>query len=191
MRDNFSPDEIERAKTDTQLFAEVFRRFAPRIFSYLASRIPTQSDAEELSGQIWEQVVKSLPKFKPVHEGSFPAWLFRIARNKLTDFYRKKKLQTVSLETIVNVSIETQSPTEELKKKEVFVLVVEVMAKLPKKQREAVELKYFSDLKNKEIAAVLKVDERTVASNLSRAVRKMHGLLDSDAVKLFSERYIK
>ena len=56
-----------------------------------------------------------------------------------------------------------------------FAHLRRLVEELPPRRREVISLKYFGGLQNREIAAVLGLDERTVASNLSRALNDLEG----------------
>jgi RNA polymerase sigma-70 factor (ECF subfamily) len=55
------------------------------VYRFILYRVRRAEDAEDLASEVCVRVVESLPK----QRGSFPAWVFRIARNLVTDAYRR------------------------------------------------------------------------------------------------------
>ena len=91
-----SDDDLVRLFTEKEewpleantAFQELYRRHAPGLLAYLLSRLAA-ADAEDLHQDVWQQVVESAPRC--YHGGSFRAWVFQIARNRLIDFHRKQR----------------------------------------------------------------------------------------------------
>ena len=76
---------IERARTgDTDAVAALYRLHAPAIFRYIAYRVPTEADAEDLTAEVFLRMVEGLPAYRS--EGApFEAWLYRIAAARVAD----------------------------------------------------------------------------------------------------------
>lgn len=65
----------------------LYQRFAEDVLAMLENRCPTSVSADDLSQEFWVRVWQSRTKFKG---GNVRAWLMKIARNLLIDYYRKK-----------------------------------------------------------------------------------------------------
>jgi RNA polymerase sigma-70 factor (ECF subfamily) len=106
----------------------------------------------------------------------FAAWLFRIAKNNVIDFYRKNN-ETVEInEEVIDESVraETERETERhIDKKR----ILRAMKELPEMQSHAIALKYFAERSNTEIAAILEKSETAVRILLSRGLKKMGDIL--------------
>ncbi|MGM0482419.1 MAG: RNA polymerase sigma factor, partial [Patescibacteria group bacterium] len=86
---------IERSKRDSNCFADMYRRYEPRVFAFFQRRVNSQEIAKDLTQETFTKAFGSLHRFD--HRGySYSSYLFTIARNLLVNHYRKKK--TVSLE---------------------------------------------------------------------------------------------
>lgn len=70
---------------------ELFERFHQAIYRFLAYRVGSKEDAEDLTQTVFLEMVKSLPQYRPRQNASFSSWLFRIARHRLIDHYRRQK----------------------------------------------------------------------------------------------------
>src|SRR5580658_6794181 len=60
-----------------------------RLLDFIRKRVPTQEDAEDILQDVFYELVNTYRLMKPVEQ--MASWLFTVARNKITDRYRKKK----------------------------------------------------------------------------------------------------
>jgi len=184
---SLSPDEedalIMQVATQPDAIRRLYRQYFPRVFAYVASRVATQQDAEDVTSDIFLKVVESISRFEYRGAGSFAAWLFRIAHNTVTQFYRVDDPTTL-LDALPDLPSADLPPDEVLSRKERFAQLKTLISELAPRRREIVTLRFFGGLRNQEIAAVLGLDERTVASHLCRALEDLQhkyqqeGLID-------------
>ncbi|MEQ8674766.1 MAG: sigma-70 family RNA polymerase sigma factor [Aggregatilineales bacterium] len=173
---------IERAKTDAEAFKVLYRQYFPRIFAYVAYRVGDKVDAEDLVAEIFAGMVEGLERFEYRGDGAFAAWLFRIAHNQVVKYYRRRKgyLPPVPLDDLPELHSDTPTPDERLMQKERLARLRDTITTLSPRRQEIVTLRFFGELKNKEIAEVLGIDERTVASHLCRALEDLANKYDRD-----------
>lgn len=162
-------------QTDPEAFRLLYRHYYPRVYAYVASRVARKADAEDLTADVFTQVVKWLKKFEYRGVGSFSAWVFRIAHNRLYQFYTQSRtmdapLPFESLDELPEIVSDSTSPEGAVARKEQFAHLHALIATLTPRRQEIVTLRYFGGLNNREIAAVLGLDETTIASHLSRAL---------------------
>lgn len=87
---------------DTDAFGQLYERYSPAVFRFLFSHIDNRLDAEDLTEDVFIRIWRSLPGYR--HQGiPFVAYVFRVARNRLIDYYRRSKRNKdqVSLDDIV------------------------------------------------------------------------------------------
>ena len=78
---------MEKAQDDR--ISEAFEREQPRLWSFIRKRVADRSDAEDILQEVFYELVEAYRATKPVEQVG--AWLFRVARNRITDLFRKKK----------------------------------------------------------------------------------------------------
>jgi len=89
---------LARARAnDPDALAELYDRFAPRIYAYLYRRIGERRLAEDLAGDVFVQSIAALRKGQ-FASASLEAWLYRMAHNRLVDHYRRERKELVPLE---------------------------------------------------------------------------------------------
>jgi len=145
-------------------------------------------DAEDITQEIFFQMVKSIPKLKD--PARFSSWLYRIAINRIKDYHRKKKLLRYFWVSSENDTIEAHAqnhinnPAEGVDKIEFWQEFFQAMGHLSPLEREVFILRFVDQLQIKEIVDVLSKNESTVKTHLYRALKKfkrntlLHALLE-------------
>jgi RNA polymerase sigma factor (sigma-70 family) len=81
------------AEQERRITAEIEER-GPRLRSFIRGRVPDAADAEDILQDVLFELVESYRAPQPVEQVG--AWLFRVARNRITDFFRKKKPEALA-----------------------------------------------------------------------------------------------
>lgn len=166
---------LEQLATQPNAFREVYREYFPRVYGYIAARVNSPHDAEDLVSETFLTVVEKLSTFDYRGKGSFAAWVFQIAYYKVGDYYRRKQPIDIQLDTIPHGH---PSLDDHLQHQETASEIRQHIRQLPQRRQEVITLRYFGGLRNNEIAQLLGLDERTVASHLSRALNDLHQALE-------------
>lgn len=115
---------------------------------------------------IQEMTYRCLKKIHTVKDPEYlQTWLIRILINICLDI--RKKQSRFELTDYIEIVSEQAQPLE----------LAEVIAELPIEQQELIYLRYFKDLKMKDIAQIQQVSEGTIKSRLHHALRKLRGIL--------------
>ena len=172
---------------DEQAYAMLMERYKKPVYHMLLKMVRNVDDAEDLTIEAFTKAFKNLYKFKKDY--TFSTWLFRIATNNSIDFIRKKKLDTMSLNTAyqdesgANVTIDVKDknldPQEEAIKAQKIELIQLFVTKLPAKYQRLVRLRYFKELSYEEIARELEAPLGTVKAQLHRARELLQDLIRS------------
>lgn len=165
---------IQAAERDPAAFAPLYEYYFPKVYTYVRYRIPANSDVEDIVAEIFLTVIKKLKQFEWRHGNSLAAWLFRIARNRVADFYRGNPRQPMPIDSLGSHRDSAPLPEDELLRQERLVRLQQLLNTLSSRQQEIITLKFFGQLRNQQIAQILGIDERTVASHLCRGIRELH-----------------
>jgi RNA polymerase sigma factor (sigma-70 family) len=81
---------LERiAARQDQRISEEIKRERHRLWNFIRKRVPDEADAEDILQDVFYELLEAYRLMKPVEQVG--AWLFRVARNRITDLFRKKK----------------------------------------------------------------------------------------------------
>ena len=80
-------DRVRRGESEA--LSLLYRQFLPGIFGYIAARVPDRATAEDLTSEVFLQMVEGASRLRARNEASFAAWLFQIARITVAGYYRK------------------------------------------------------------------------------------------------------
>lgn len=174
---------IEAAGRDPHAFRMLYRQYHRRVFAYVAYRVGRAEDAEDITADVFVRVVGGLRRFQWRGEGSFSAWLFRIAYNEIQRHHGRSrgKPAHIPLDELPELHGSQLTPDQEVQRKEQFEQLRRAIAALTPRRQEIITLKFFAELRNKEIAVVLNLDERTVAAHLHRALNDLERYLSAHA----------
>jgi len=190
---SFSPKAIEDFKLidkatiehDQSAYAELMNRYKKPVYHMILKMVRNVDDAEDLTIEAFAKAFKYLHRFKKDY--TFSTWLFRIATNNAIDFIRKKRLETLSLNSsykddsgdAVTIDVEDNDPNpmEEAIKMQRNELVRLFVTKLPPKYQRLVRLRYFDEMSYDEISKELEAPLGTVKAQLHRARELMYDLV--------------
>lgn len=164
---------VRVARDDPEAFGELCRRYAPDLYRYLRLRTGSEDDAADLTQQVFVRALAALPRYRE-RGMPFGAWLFRIARNPVTDAYRRKHV-TVSWDLMPEQleSHEAESVEEEVLRRETRVWLRSALDRLTEDEREVIALRFVTGLTLVEIAAVLGTSRSSVDRRIGRILRTL------------------
>lgn len=176
---------IERVQQhqDSAAFRLLYNQYFPKVYAYVGYRVPITEDTEDLVAETFLRVLKNLEAYEWRGEGSFAAWLFAIAHNLVSNYYRSHAIrqEQVDLSALDRLAEDPIRPLDVVSQRQRVVALQQLIRTLSPRRQEVITLKFFGGLRNKEIATLLGLDERTVASHLSRGLR--------DLYELYEQRY--
>ncbi len=149
---------------------DVYDHSLPRVFHYFCYKVGDPIVAEELTAITFEEAWKSRGNFRK-DVGQVQAWLSGIARNVISDHFRKKSRE-IPLEDIPESDF-SYSVEDNIQRDQTFQAIMASLNKFPDRERELVALKYGAELTNREIACMTGLSESNVGTILNRVVAKL------------------
>lgn len=163
--------------------ARLYERHAPALFAYLRQKTAAREDAEDILAQVFVAAIEQ-GEIDGLDERAQAAWLWKVARNKLVDAYRRSRLrQGMDLNQFTDLLYdedERHAPEQVSLKHEEYAHLYAHIAKLPPIQQETLRLRFANDLRCSEIAEVLGKREGTVRVMLSRTLNFLRGIYEKD-----------
>src|SRR5260370_14346068 len=93
--------QLDRARRgEPEALSALYRRLLPGVFGYIAARVPDRATAEDLTSDVFVQMVEHISRLRASDEASVAAWILQIARVTVPGYYRTRAHQPsfVSLE---------------------------------------------------------------------------------------------
>jgi RNA polymerase sigma-70 factor (ECF subfamily) len=169
-----TPDEeaamIAAAQRDPEIIAQIYQRFSKPVYRYFFSRAGNRADAEDLTAQVFYEVLQSLNRYRA--GGSFAAWLFTIARRRAVDHFRRRRPDVSLTEQIQSGGAGTDPLAETVRHEESHRLR-ELVGALDEADRELLRLRFAADLRLAEIARLLWRSEGAVKMSLHRLLQRL------------------
>jgi RNA polymerase sigma-70 factor, ECF subfamily len=155
----------------------LYDRYSPGIFRYLWYRLGDRCQAEDLTGEVFMRMLKSISGYRS--QGSpFRAWLYRIAHNLLVDAFRSERAaQEVSLEEAGELEGTGLPPSQQVERNLTLDTVRKSLENLAQPQREVVILRFIDDLSIAETALVLGKTEAAVKALQHRGLAALQAAL--------------
>ncbi|MBS3899158.1 MAG: RNA polymerase sigma factor [Dethiobacter sp.] len=176
-------DLVARAKHCPEAFGWLYDQNYSAILNYCIRRTGDVELAQDITAETFVKALKNIGRYE-WRGSSFSAWLYRIAGNELTSYYRKGANKTVSLEYLresqgfdpssqAELEEELIAAEEQLARFQEFLSCRQKISQLPIKYQEVITLRFFACRSLKDIAEILGKPEGTTKSLLHRGLKKL------------------
>jgi RNA polymerase sigma factor (sigma-70 family) len=173
------PSRITGMTEQDRQISEIIAQERSRLRNFILRRVPDPSDAEDIVQEVFYELVEANRLLMPIEHVT--GWLFRVARNRITDLFRKKKPETFSGVAVENehgelLQIEDLLPSPDAGPEALYfrnVLLDELelaLDELPEKQRDVFVAHELEGRSFKEMAAETGVGVNTLLSRKRYAV---------------------
>ncbi len=155
---------------DSKAVVEFYKSYSPNILSYLVKKLPRVEDAQELTNDVFLEAIDSLSMLRK--EQSTLSWLYRIAHNKMVDFYRKRKIKSVLLSNMPFLEIvesEINQPEFQYEKNKIRDSIELALHSLSVKYQKILRLHYEENVSVKTLAKIFNLSFKATESLLFRA----------------------
>lgn len=161
-------------------FEQIYKKFNNKVCNYIKFKVKDEMIAEELAADVMIKVYKKLEMFDET-KSTLTTWIFNIAKNTVIDYFRKAKLNTVSLENVMGVHLgedepeldhikaltDTESnPLDKMIETEISDKLYKKFDTLSESQKVVASLHFFDGLSYDEVAEQLSLPLGTVKAKL-------------------------
>lgn len=163
---------LRLARREEQALEDAYSAYAPTVLTYV-SRYVGPDEAEDVMQRTFLDAWRHAGRYDPSQR--FTGWLFTIAHRRAVDALRARRHQVVDVESLRELAGEDGRETVNR-----FADAADVraaLAQLPDHERIVVEMTYFDELSQREIAELLDVPLGTVKARASRGTRRLGGIM--------------
>lgn len=163
---------------DPDVWDILVHKYYDSVYFYCVRRCYGDCDiASDLTQDIFLKLVESLPRYRFI--GKFRNYLYTMAVNTCNNYLKKRHIEQIELTDNFTTDLDT-SLIDEILHDERKETVQKALDLLPEIQREVVILRYYHDLKVKDIATITGVGVSTVQSRIYQGLRKLEKILERE-----------
>jgi len=153
-------------------FEEIYKKYSREIYNYLLFLSCSREDAEDILQDVFVKFWKMFDNLIKLE--NLRAYLFRMARNRFIDIKRKRKrfIEGGIDEEIFN--FQSEDISEKIRKKE---FVRKLLSVLNEEEREIITLRFYEDMKFREISEITGMNENTLRVKYIRILEKLKKLI--------------
>jgi RNA polymerase sigma factor (sigma-70 family) len=158
----------------------IINEYSNRLFGFIQKRVPSTADAEDITQEVWYQLSR-VAELDTIEQIS--GWLFRVARNRITDNYRKQKPDLLldndaeneedSFDLKSVLMADTVSPEDENLKEIFWEALFEALDELPENQKNVFIWNELEDQTFQEISDKTGINIKTLISRKRYAVQHL------------------
>lgn len=170
-----------RVAADDSPLAQLYEQHGPALFAYLSHQMGSREVAEDVLVEVFVAALET-DRFVQMSEKEQVSWLWRVARNKGVDAYRRSQVRRgLDLSVVADyIDDKERSPELVLLQREAFAHLHSYLDRLTPGQRKAIQLRFAHGLRSSEIATVMGTHEGSVRSLLSRALNCLRTLYEKE-----------
>lgn len=174
--------DTKGAAITPESLARAYEEHAPTVYGFLLRMLRNEAEAQDVLQETFLQAWRQASRFED-RRGTVAGWLLVIARTRALDRIRASKTRSKYEVEAVRVILRGEERCHSRFDADKAKLA---LGRLPSEQREAIELAYFGDLSQSEIAATLGVPLGTVKTRIMLGMRKLRDLMNrADALLAF------
>lgn len=163
------------AQRHPERFADLYRKYVAQVYSFAFYELANHHDAEDVTERVFLSALSALPRFEERGDASssFRVWLFRIARNAISNHRRTLARRREAAADIVERAPAELEPERLALRSEEHIRAWQAVAGLPADRRRALILRFVEEMSIAEIAAVMERSEGAVRVLIHRALRSV------------------
>ncbi|WP_425284222.1 RNA polymerase sigma factor [Aquimarina amphilecti] len=170
---------LQTDKDINNAFTKLVSMYKQRLYWHIRNMIKNHDDTDDILQNVFIKVYKNISKFKG--DSKLYSWMYRIATNESITFLNQKaKKYNISNEELQQQLIENLEADVYFEGDEIQLKLQKAIALLPQKQQQVFNMKYFQELKYKEISEILETSEGALKASYHLASKKIEEYLKTN-----------
>ena len=160
---------------EASAFGLLYDKYQPVIYRFIYIKISHREEAEDLTHQVFLRAWENIYTYE-FRGFSFSSWLYYIARNKVIDHYRTRKI-TIDIESI-QISEEIKPNEKTIDEKLEIKKIKNAITKLRPVEQDVLIMRFIEELSPKEVAGILKKSEGSIRLIQHKALKNLKKILN-------------
>ena len=170
---------LQDPKLIKQAFGELVTLYKERLYWHIRNMVKDHNDTDDILQNTFMKIYQNIANFKG--DSLLFSWMYRIATNEAITFLKSKaKKIHLSSQDLQDRLIENLESDVYFEGDEIQLKLQKAIAKLPQKQQQVFNMKYFEELKYKEISEILGTSEGALKASYHIAAKKIEEFLKSN-----------
>ena len=179
LEENILLKRLQDPKLIKQAFGELVSLYKERLYWHIRNMVKDHDDTDDILQNTFIKIYQNIANFKG--DSLLYSWMYRIATNEAITFLNSKaKKIHLSSQDLQDKLIENLESDVYFEADEIQLKLQKAIAKLPQKQQQVFNMKYFEELKYKEISEILGTSEGALKASYHIAVKKIEDFLKTN-----------
>ena len=176
IEENLLIEQLKNVQTQDKAFRELMSLYKERLYWHIRKIVISHDDTDDVLQNTFVKVFRSIANFKA--ESKLYSWMYRIATNEAITFINKRaKKNNIDISEMQHQLVDNLHADVYFDGNEVQLKLQKAVASLPQKQQLVFNMKYFDDMKYREISDVLETSVGALKASYHHAVKKIETIL--------------
>lgn len=168
--------KLQNASTREEAFRELLQQYQERLYWQIRNIVKNHEDADDVLQNTFIKIFRNIEKFKG--ESRLFSWMYRIATNEAITFLNNRaKKQNITSEELQQQILENLENDVYFEGDEIQLKLQKAISTLPERQQQVFNMKYFQELKYKEISEILETSVGALKASYHHATKKIEEFL--------------
>lgn len=170
---------LQSEREGSDAFKLISKEYSQRVYWHIRKMVIDHDDANDITQDVFLKVWTKRKEFRA--ESSLFTWIYRIATNETLNFLNKKKRRMMVAFDEIEKELEKKLEQDPLISGDTIQLKLQkALLQLPEKQRLVFNMKYYDELKFREISEITGTSEGALKASYHLAVKKIEEFVNED-----------
>ena len=173
-------EQLQNAQTKEQAFRKLVATYKERLYWHIRKIVISHDDADDVLQNTFIKIFRGIDNFK--QESQLFSWMYRIATNESITFINKRaRERNIDISEYQHSLVSNLESDDNFNGDAIQLILQKAIQTLPTKQQLVFNLKYFDELKYKEMSEILETSEGALKASYFHAVKKIEEYIKNKA----------
>ncbi|OBX22304.1 MULTISPECIES: RNA polymerase sigma factor [Bizionia] len=171
--------DLKSESTRHVAFNDLVSQYKERLYWHIRHLVKSHDDTDDVLQNTFIKIYRNIDNFKG--DSKLFSWMYRIATNEALTFINKRaKQMQITNEEVQDLAIANLQADVYFEGEDIQLKLQRAIARLPEKQQLVFNMKYFQELKYKDMSEILETSEGALKASYHIAVKKVEDYLLND-----------